>query len=67
MIAKGVQGGLGNMNFANSVRQAPRFAEPGRPGEEKLLTLEFRRWPTSGSGATPTPASRRLVSRLSKA
>ena len=39
VVARGGKGGLGNMHYANSVRQAPQFATPGAPGEERKSTL----------------------------
>src|ERR1041385_3827915 len=42
LVAKGGRGGRGNVHFKNSVRQAPRIAEKGEPGEETQLTLQLR-------------------------
>lgn len=40
-IAKGGNGGKGNINFATSTNQAPRKATPGKEGETKTLNLIF--------------------------
>jgi len=42
VAAKGGRGGLGNVHFKSSVRQAPRIAELGEPGEERVLRMELR-------------------------
>jgi GTP-binding protein len=41
-VARGGRGGLGNVHFKTSVRQTPRIAELGEPGEERSLRLELR-------------------------
>ena len=42
MIAKGGDGGRGNMQFKSSVNQAPRYAEPGWPGQEMWVWLRLK-------------------------
>src|SRR5262245_18124313 len=42
LLAKGGQGGLGNLHFKSSINRAPRQFTRGEPGESKELTLELR-------------------------
>ena len=42
IIAKGGDGGFGNAHFKSSVRQAPRVAELGEPGDEFEAELELK-------------------------
>jgi GTP-binding protein len=42
LLARGGQGGLGNLHFRSSTNRAPRQFTRGTPGEERALTLELR-------------------------
>ncbi len=42
IAAKGGRGGRGNVNFKNSVRQAPNFAEAGGASKERQIVLEMK-------------------------
>ena len=42
VLAKGGEGGLGNLHFKSSTNRAPRQCTPGKPGEERKLRLELK-------------------------
>ncbi|MDU8944962.1 GTPase ObgE [Ovoidimarina sediminis] len=42
LLAKGGNGGFGNLHFKTSTNQAPRRANPGQPGVERTLWLRLK-------------------------
>jgi GTPase len=67
MIAKGGDGGFGNMRFKSAINRAPRQKTPGWPGEKKNLKLELKVLADVGLLGMPNAGKSTLIAAISNA
>jgi GTPase len=67
VLARGGPGGRGNKRFATSVRQTPRFAETGLPGEEADFELRLKLLADAALVGLPNAGKSSLLRRISNA
>ncbi len=66
-IAKGGDGGFGNMRFKSAINRAPRQKTPGWPGEAKNLKLELKVLADVGLLGMPNAGKSTLITAISNA
>lgn len=67
LLAKGGDGGFGNLHFKSSTNRAPRQKTPGWPGEQRSLRLELRLLADVGLLGMPNAGKSTLVAAISNA
>jgi len=66
-LLKGGNGGFGNYHFKSATNQAPEFALPGQPAEEKIFILKLKLIADAGLIGMPNAGKSTFLSRVSAA
>jgi GTP-binding protein len=66
-LVKGGKGGKGNIHFKSPWNQAPRTAEPGEPGEERVVRLELKLLADVGLLGFPNVGKSTFIAKVSRA
>jgi len=67
LLAKGGDGGFGNLHFKSSTNRTPRQKTPGWPGEKRRLQLELRVLADVGLLGMPNAGKSTLIAAISNA
>ncbi len=67
LIAKGGDGGFGNLHYKSSINRAPRQKTPGWPGERRVLQLELKVLADVGLLGMPNAGKSTLIAAISNA
>ena len=67
LLAKGGDGGFGNLHFKSSTNRSPRQKTPGWPGEARKLKLELRVLADVGLLGMPNAGKSTLIAAISNA
>jgi len=67
VVAKGGRGGRGNLRFKSSTNRAPRYAQPGEPGQTLTLKLELKLLADVGIIGLPNAGKSTLIGAITSA